>query len=210
MTGPPDAATYSEVMASPQEHRLDPTQLPKEFQVALSQITAARLRPEVTIEEMPAPQRIAPYATAMSAEVVVGDDEVAGGRLVVLHDPRGNDAWGGDFRCVAYVRAEVEPSMASDDMLAAVGWSWLVEALASEGAQYIAPSGTVTCVNSASFGALAKEDPDAQIEIRASWTPTDSLTAHVQAWANVMCEAAGLPPVPEGVAVLPRSGNRKR
>ena len=128
-------------MASPQEHRLDPTQLPKEFQVALSQITAARLRPEVTIDEMPAPQRIAPYATAMSAEVVVGDDEVASGRLVVLHDPRGNDAWGGDFRCVAYVRAEVEPSMASDDMLAAVGWSWLVEALASEGAQYIAPSG---------------------------------------------------------------------
>ena len=61
--------------------------------------------------------------------------------------------------------------------------------------------------------------PGAQIEIRASWTPvhpegvelTPDTTPHVEAWGELMCTAAGLPPVPEGVAVMPsRRGQRGR
>ena len=59
-----------------------------------------------------------------SAAVHRSEDEVATGRLVLLHDPDGQDAWNGTLRVVTYVAAELEPEMAGDPMLAAVGWSW--------------------------------------------------------------------------------------
>jgi hypothetical protein len=176
---------------------------------------AATLRPEILAEEMPAPQRIAPFSSAIAADVTVDGEDVGGGRLVLLHDPDGNDAWEGTFRCVAYARAEIDPELVTDPMLAGVGWSWLTEALEAHGASYVAPSGTVTCVASESFGGLSPEGATAQLEIRASWTPIGEpelhIGAHVEAWAEVMCTAAGLPPVPEGVATLPnRRGQRGR
>ena len=132
---------------------------------------AARLRPEVFCEEMPAPQRIAPFAAALSADVTVDDADVGTGRIILLHDPAGNDAWDGTFRCVAYARAEIDLELVTDPMLAAVGWTWLTEALDAHGATYAAASGTVTRVATESFGGMADEGGTAQIEIRASWTP---------------------------------------
>ena len=41
---------------------------PPEFRAAVATMRAARLRPEVFCEEMPAPQRIAPYAAALTAD----------------------------------------------------------------------------------------------------------------------------------------------
>src|SRR3954462_617372 len=158
-------------MAARQEPRVESSVLPEEFRVAVAQLRSARLRPEVFCEEMPAPQRIAPFASALSADVTVDGDDVGTGRIVLLHDPAGNDAWEGTFRCVAYARAEIDPEMPNAPMLAEVGWSWLVEALAAHGATYLAPSGTVTKVSSESFGSMADEDASAQLEIRASWTP---------------------------------------
>jgi hypothetical protein len=198
---------------------VDPSAFPEEFRVAVAQLRAARLRPEVFSEEMPAPQRIAPYATALSADVTIDGDEVGTGRIVLLHDPAGNDAWEGTFRCVAYVRAEIDPEMANDPLLAEVGWSWLSEALTAHQAAYVAASGTVTKVSSESFGGMADEDPSAQLEIRASWTPVADpahgrpldLGPHAEAWGELLCTASGLPPVPEGVAPMPsRRGQRGR
>lgn len=196
---------------------MDPSGAPAEFQLAVSQLRAARLRPEVLCEEMPAPQRIAPFASALSADVTVDGEDVSTGRIVLLHDPAGNDAWAGTFRCVAYARAEIDPEMANDPVLAEVGWSWLGEALAAHGARYVAPSGTVTKVSSESFGGMADEEASAQLEIRASWTPVGDasgmldLAPHVEAWGELLCTASGLPPVPEGVAPLPsRRGQRGR
>ena len=97
-------------------------EVPALFSAAVAQMRAAVLRPEVFCEEMPAPQRIAPFATALSADVTVDDDEVATGRLILLHDPAGNDAWDGTFRCVAYARADIDPELVTDPMLGAVGW----------------------------------------------------------------------------------------
>lgn len=169
---------------------------------------AAAFRPEVFVEEMPAPQRIAPYASALSADVTIDDEDLGTGRIVVLHDPDGNETWHGTFRCVAYARAEVDPELAADPLLAEVGWSWLSEALEAHGAAYTASSGTVTCVASESFGTMSDEEPTAQLEIRASWTPTgNDITAHVEAWGELLCTAVGLPPVPEGVALI-RRGQR--
>jgi hypothetical protein len=66
---------------------------------------------------------------------------------------------------------------------------------------------------------MADESASAQLEIRASWTPTARVDAplgaaldvapHVEAWGELLCTAVGLPPVPDGVAVIPsRRGQR--
>jgi hypothetical protein len=196
-------------MVARQEPQVGAPATPEEFRVAVEQMRAARLRPEIFCEEMPAPQRIAPFASALSADVTVDGDDVGTGRIVLLHDPAGNDAWEGTFRCVAYARAEIEPEMANDPMLGDVGWSWLTEALDAHGADYTAPSGTVTKVSSDSFGAMAEEEATAQLEIRASWTPVGDISDHVEAWGELLCTAVGLPPVPEGVTSMPsRRGQR--
>jgi hypothetical protein len=176
---------------------------------------AARLRPEVLCEEMPAPQRIAPHAAALSADVTVDGTDLGTGRIILLHDPAGNDAWDGTYRCVAYARAEIELEMASDPMLAAVGWSWLTEALDAHGAAYAAASGTVTRVATESFGGMADDGGTAQLELRASWTPLVGADGaldvgpHVEAWGELLCTAVGLEPVPEGVTAIPsRRGQR--
>ncbi|CUR55088.1 conserved hypothetical protein [metagenome] len=184
---------------------------PPDFRAAVESMQGARLRPEIFCEEMPAPQRIAPYSSALSADVTVDDDEVGTGRIILLHDPAGNDAWEGTFRFVAYVRAEIDPELITDPMLGAVGWSWLTEALDAHHAEYTAPSGTVTRVATESYGSMSDDEGTAQVEIRASWTPTDVpvLAAHVEAWGELLCTAVGLAPVPEGVTVMPsRRGQR--
>ncbi len=161
----------------------------------------------MAVEEIPAPQRIAPFSAAITADVLVGGDEVGSGRLVLLHDPAGNAAWEGTFRCVTYARADVDPEMVTDPLLATVGWSWLTDALAAHGAAYGAPSGTVTSVASESFGGMADEAARAEVEIRASWTAElvegRGLNAHLAAWAELLCTTAGLPPLPPGVVMMP-------
>jgi hypothetical protein len=166
-------------------------------------MAAASTRPEVLVEQMPAPQRIAPYAAALSADVTVEGSDLGSGRLVLLHDPSGNDAWEGTFRCVAYARAEIDPELVRDPVLAEIGWAWLVEALEAHDASFAAPSGSVTVVSSQGFGGMEEEPHTAQVEIRASWSPVGDLGAHVEAWGELLCSAVGLPPVPEGVAVMP-------
>jgi hypothetical protein len=192
---------------------------PAEFRDAVTSMRAATLRPEILCEEMPAPQRIAPYSAALSADVTVDGIDIGTGRIILLHDPAGNEAWDGTFRCVAYCRAEVELDLITDPMLAEVGWTWLTEALAAHGAAYGAPSGTVTRVATESFGGMSDEPGTAQIEVRASWTPLPApdaaagdpldIAPHVEAWGELLGTAAGLEPVPDGVAVMPgRRGQR--
>ena len=182
---------------------------PPAFIAAVEQVGRAVLRPEVVVDTMPAPQRIAPFAHAVSGDVLVGippgasGEELGTGRFILLHDPSGNDAWGGTFRCVTFARADVEPEMAADPALPTVGWSWLTDALDSHGGHYIAPSGSVTVVHTEGFGEMAPDGADAQIEVRASWTPSsDDMGAHISAWADLLCAIAGLPPLAPGVIPL--------
>jgi hypothetical protein len=185
----------------------EPVAAPDDFRQAVRDLLSATWRPEVVVEEIPAPQRIAPFSAAITADVLVAGEEVGGGRLVLLHDPAGNAAWQGTFRCVTFARADVDPEMVADPLLASVGWSWLVDALAAHDADYLAPSGTVTSVSSESFGGMADEAPRAEVEVRASWTPVLTngvgLAAHLSAWAELMCTTAGLPPLPDGVVMMP-------
>jgi hypothetical protein len=89
-------------------------------------------------------------------------------------------------------------------MLGAVGWTWLTGALDSHDADYTAEAGTVTRVVSESFAGLADRSATVEMEVRASWTPlTGAIGVHLQAWADLLCTIAGLPPLPEGVVALP-------
>lgn len=181
--------------------------VPAAFASAVEQVRAAVLRPEVTVNEMPAPRRIAPHAFAISGDVMVDGEDLASGRFILLHDPAGNDSWDGSFRCVTFARASIESDMATDPVLPSVGWSWLTESLDTRGAEYVAGGGSVTVVNSETFGAMAEDAGDSQIEVRASWTPTTSVADHAGAWSDLLCAIAGLPPLSPGVAPL-RRGNR--
>jgi hypothetical protein len=184
---------------------------PPPFAAAVEALRTARLRPQVEVEATRAPQRLAPHAYALEAAVVDGDEDLADGRLVLLHDPAGNAAWQGTFRCVTFARAAVDPEMVTDPLMGSVGWSWLIDALAAHSAEYTAPSGTVTSVTSESFGGMAEEAPRAEVEVRASWTPLleegAGLAPHLAAWAELLCTTAGLPPLPAGVVPMPSRRN---
>ncbi|QDG63879.1 DUF3000 domain-containing protein [Pseudarthrobacter sp. NIBRBAC000502771] len=130
--------------------------------------------------------------------------ELATGRFILLHDPDGSAVWDGEFRIVTYIRAELEPEMGNDQMLGTVAWTWLVEALENHKAPYRAAGGAATRVLSESFGTLAGRPGSIDIELRASWTPGSSdVQAHLEAWSDMVCTFAGLPPLPDGVTALP-------
>ncbi|WP_430869105.1 DUF3000 domain-containing protein [Demequina aurantiaca] len=174
---------------------------PQSFQEALRSLQGAPTRPEVALVETPAPSRIAPYALAINGEIALEDAE-SSGRFVLLHDPDGQDAWGGTFRVIALVKAVVEAEVGGDEMWADVAWSWLSDAL--DGTPHHARGGTVTKVVSRSFGELSERPSEVNVELRVSWTPDSSdIAPHIVAWTELLASCAGIPPVPEGVTMLP-------
>lgn len=192
-------------------------QVPSDFLTALGTLRQAKCRSELRLEEIPAPSRLAPYAVALAAEVFGpepnsysrdGSDEateLATGRFILLHDPEGSALWDGTFRIVTYIRAQLEADIGTDAMLGSVAWTWLVEALEAHRAQYRAAGGTATRILSESYGSLSGRPDSIDIELRASWTPaSEDVKDHLEAWSDMVCTFAGLPPLPEGVSALPK------
>ncbi|MEO5743127.1 MAG: DUF3000 domain-containing protein [Terracoccus sp.] len=177
------------------------------FARALSSLRDVRMRTEVRLTEVPAPTRIAPYAAALTADVIDPADpeeDLATGRFVLLHDPAAPETWDGSWRIVTFARAELEPELGADPMLGAVGWSWLTDSLADRDLRWTAEAGTVTRVVSESFAGLADREASVEMEIRASWTPASGTVAdHLRAWGDMLCTVAGIPPLPDGVVSLP-------
>lgn len=199
-------------------------ELPDSFLTVLSDLRQAEPRREAVVEEVPAPSKLAPYAVALRAEVhdpeqasasqrsgvqrlrpAPEDDTVlATGRFILLHDPEGQEAWGGTYRVVIYIRAELEPEMGNDPLLAGVAWTWLADSLAQHGVRFSHAGGTATRILSESFGSLQARQASNDIELRASWTPEGiRFGTHLEAWADMVCSFAGLPPLPDGVVALP-------
>lgn len=164
---------------------------------------AAKVRSEIELGSIRPPQRLAPYSYAVGAEVTQPDDDIATdsdgtafGRLILLYDPDGHEAWNGTMRLVAFIQAEMEADLATDPLLPEVAWSWLTEALEkSDRVHVTALGGTVTSTTSVRYGDIAGPPRAHQLELRASWTATnDDLSGHVEAFCNVLALAAGLPP----------------
>ena len=191
--------------------------IPAEFSAVTSVLRQARSTKNVSISEIPAPARLAPYSYALGAEVSADEtflrasgetiDELATGRIVVLYDPAAPEEWEGSFRVVSYIRAELEHELGNETMLGHVAWSWLEDALDSNDCQVLAAGGTTTRVLSESFGTLADRPATIDLELRASWTPVidepDLIGNHFEAWIDLLSTVAGLPPLPEGVTALP-------
>jgi hypothetical protein len=175
---------------------------PDLFRQAVDSLTGTTVRREVRVEPLRPPQRLAPWSYAVSADVRGPDgDELATGRLVLLHDPDGVEAWDGVLRLVAFASAEMDAQIGVDPMLPAVGWSWLTGALDEHAAAYRAAGGTVTQTTSTRFGDIAGPKTTVELEMRASWTADNAdMTPHLKAFVDLICTAAGLPP--EGVTVL--------
>jgi hypothetical protein len=187
------------------------------FERLIDQLRTFTPRSEVMLTEVPAPQKLATYSFAFSADVSNGllgekEDEIANGRFVLLHEPGGQATWDGEFRCVTFVSADVDPIMQEDPLLPEVGWSWFLESITNAGCEFNAPSGTVTRVSSASFGKLSPRHDESEMEIRASWSPivTDprELMKHIEGWCNLIAEVSGLPPIPEGVSAITSAKRR--
>ncbi|MDY6055497.1 DUF3000 domain-containing protein [Micrococcus sp.] len=198
---------------------------PASFRDALADLRSARPRPQVRLRLIPEPAGLAPFAVALAADVRPTPDDagpaapagvaegpepagagvvgagaaLATGRFMLLHDPAGSAAWNGTFRVVTYIRAGLEPDVATDHLAGAVAWAWLVEALEQRHAQHFDAGGTATRQLAESFGALAGEPAWTDLELRASWTPAPrDLGAHLEAWSDMICAFAGLPPDPPG------------
>ncbi|MGY1722912.1 DUF3000 domain-containing protein [Blastococcus sp. SYSU DS0533] len=175
--------------------------VPAAFRAALESLAAVRVRPEIELGRIPAPQRLAPFSFALGARVAdpeaddEDDAEIASARFIVLFDPEGHEAWHGTTRCVGYLSAATDEELVDDAMFSEVAWSWLTDALGDSGAGHHTVGGTVTRTASTRFGELAGPEHSVDVEIRASWTAVDSdLDRHLTAWLEVLGNAAGLPP----------------
>lgn len=194
--------------------------IPGVFRTAVRSLAHARVRPEVSLTRISAPAGLAPYAMCMAAEVgrihrrALRDDgrmartAPTAGRFVLLYDPSRPSPWGGPFRVVTWFRAHMDPEIGRDELLTDVSWSWLTEALEANGARYTADGGTASRTTEKGFGSLQETPESVEIEVRASWSPVtghdprDWAAAHMEAWADLLCTATGLPPHVEGVTYL--------
>ena len=194
---------------------------PPAFARAVAALSGVTPRPELTVAPLDAPPRLAPHTWAVGVEADAArdpgedlDEPDTSGRLILLHDPAGQDAWEGTFRLVCFVQARLEPEQLGDEMLPMVAWSWLTEALDQHGAEHVALGGTVTQTSSVRFGDRVGTRPgagagparDDDVELRASWTPReDGLHRHAEAFFALVATAAGLPPVDVAALGAPRN-----
>ena len=183
------------------------TAQPAAWSAAVASLQTVTVRPEILLEEVPAPARLAPHSVAIAADVVSKDDEdLANGRFVVLHDPQGQDTWDGPFRIVTFIKASIEADVVTDELFDEVAWSWLMLTLQESAAQFHNISGTVTRTVSRSFAGLEDRAVETELELRASWTPSsEDLAPHLLAWTNLLEMCAGLVPLPPGVTSIVRN-----
>ena len=184
--------------------------MPPSFERAVADVRSTVFRDDLSVREIAAQAGLAPESIALAGDVRPEQDGVDSpygtGRFILLHDPDEPDAWNGAWRIVCFAQAPLEPDIGVDPLLADVAWSWLMDALNSRHADYHSASGTATKTLSKGFGSLAAESDGAQIELRASWSPLGSMTPHVEAWSELVCMLAGLPPGSEDIAMF---GSRK-
>ena len=190
--------------------------VPAEFDAAAESIRGVEFRSDLRVQEIRAPEGLAPHSLALAADVspesLDADSALGTGRFILLHDLDEPEAWRGVFRVVCFAQAPLETDIGADALLPDVAWSWLIDALEQCGAEYKYASGTATVINSKGFGELTEHGEGSQIEMRASWTPQGpDLGPHVEAWSELLCMLGGLPPVdtkhvPVLRAVRPRHG----
>lgn len=157
------------------------------------------------VQEIPAPPRLAPFSAAIKVDTDTDDEEVpsATSTLVILFDPSQRDTWGGDFRLVGHLRAQIDQEMGDDPMLGEFLWTALLDHLHRESRGFTGALGTVTRELSQTFGGLILHGSTLNVELRCSWSTDDvHLDEHLVAWCKYVLESAGLPSeLPHGLEV---------
>jgi hypothetical protein len=179
---------------------------PAQFAAAALSLTEPALRSELETSQIPAPDRIAPWALAFAAQAPNPADTPMNrgvGRVVFLHDPEQFDVWGSNMRVIAYGKSPLENDMGVEEDVAHYWWSELMRALNTHGATFTNEAGTVTKMSSTGMGSLANDPNSSEVEIRASWSPTDDdLGKHFAAWQDIIAAMAGFGMDGEGVTRL--------
>jgi hypothetical protein len=179
---------------------------PAQFAAAALSLTEPALRSELETSQIPAPDRIAPWALAFAAQAPNPADTPMNrgvGRIVFLHDPEQFDVWGSNMRVIAYGKSPLENDMGVEEDVAHYWWSELMRALNTHGATFTNEAGTVTKMSSTGMGSLANDPNSSEVEIRASWSPTDDdLGKHFAAWQDIIASMAGFGMDGEGVTRL--------
>ena len=191
---------------------------PAGVRAAVATMRAARLRPEVFCEEMPAPQRIAPFASALVGR---RDRRRRGGR----HRPDHPAARPGRQRRLGRhvplrgLRPRRDRRRAGHRPDAGGGRLDLADRGARRprrGVHRAVGHRHVRRAPRASAGwptdgaaASSRSGPRGR-RCRPTHRSGDlDVAPHVEAWGELLCTAVGLPPVPDGVAVIPsRRGQR--
>ena len=185
---------------------------PPAFTAAVEQVGRAVLRPEVVVDTMPAPQRIAPFAHAVSGDVITPGTARPGPATATTRS-----APGGSSCCTT--RPATTPGAArsaasrSPAPTSSPRWPPTRPCPPSAGAGSPTPS-TPTA---ASTSPRAAASPSCTPKDSARWPPTAptprsrsappgrrrrDMGAHISAWSDLLCAIAGLPPLAPGVIPL--------
>lgn len=177
----------------------DKTDTTADFQLAVMSLRQANIREGVSITEIPSPDKIAKYSVALAANIGIDAHEARSdqgtGRFVLLNSDETQDGWGGNYRIICFAKSPLETDIGQDELITDVCWAWLEDALRSRSAGYTAEAGTITRIISQGYGSISGHSDHAELELRASWSPTDNnFSAHLEAWQDLLCMMSGLPP----------------
>jgi hypothetical protein len=177
----------------------DVTDTAADFQLAVMSLRQASIRPELNITEIPSPEKLAKHSVALAANVGADAHENRSdqgtGRFVLLNSDKPQDGWGGHFRVICFAKSPLETDIGQDELITDVCWAWLEDALKNRRAGYTLEAGTITRIISQGYGSISGQSDHAELELRASWSPTDSnFAAHLEAWQDLLCMMSGLPP----------------
>lgn len=172
-----------------------PDDLPSEFAEACLGLAEPKLRAELDTVQIDAPDKIAPFALAFAAQVPNRAETPMNrgvGRIVFIYDQSQSETWGSNMRVIAYAKSPYENEMALEDDYANFCWELLTRSLARNQVRYSHEAGTVTKMTATGMGSLSDEKVGSEVEIRASWSPTDlDLGAHFAAWQDLVAGLAG-------------------
>ena len=170
-----------------------------DFQLAVSSLRQGQIRSGLNLTEIPSPANLATHAVAIAANVGAEAHKITAdqgtGRFVLLHSDQPQDGWGGNFRVICYAKSPLETDIGADELITDVCWAWLMDSLKAKGAGFGNEAGTITRIISSGYGAIEGQSDHAELEIRASWSPTDdNFASHLEAWQDLLCMMSGLPP----------------
>jgi hypothetical protein len=170
-----------------------------EFAAAIMDLQHSAVRAELEIEQIASPDDIAKHSIAFAAEIKDSQPGIKSGtgRFVLFWSPEPQENWTSNFRVVCFARSPLESDIGRESDSADVTWDWLTTTLANSGAEFAALAGTTTRIISSGHGMMEHQTEHAEIEIRASWSPSNTeLHRHFEAWQNLICVMSDYPIAP--------------